>query len=102
MVSPVKAVTGFSRNLGMTLLLRFVTENRDITNVAWLQWTVYSELCRTLVSSIPCSNNTVYFMNCSGRVSFKCLDCAFFFAFFFSFYLLHFQFLVSHNVEVHV
>jgi len=49
MVSPVKGVTGFCRHLRMTLLLRFVTECGDVRNVAWLQWTVYSELCRTLV-----------------------------------------------------
>lgn len=49
MVSPVKAVTRFCRNLGMTPLLHFVAEYRDVTDVAWLQWTVYSELCRTLI-----------------------------------------------------
>lgn len=49
MVTPVKAVTGFCMNLEMTLLLCFVTEHRKVTNVAWLQWTVYSELCRILI-----------------------------------------------------
>lgn len=44
MVSPGKAVTCFCRKLGMTLLLRFVTEYRVVTSVAWLQWTVYSAL----------------------------------------------------------
>lgn len=70
MVSLVRVVTGFCRNLGM-LLLCCVTGCRDTENVAWLQWTTCSQLSHTSVGSVPCSNNTVYFMNCSGRASFK-------------------------------
>lgn len=82
MVSSVKAVAGFCRNLWIPQLLFFITECREYTDAAWLQWTLYSEHCHTSVWSIPCSNKAVYSMNCSGRISFKCLDC-------FSLFLFH-------------
>lgn len=57
---PVKTGTRIIEIWEWYCCFAFLLDMEILQMVAWLQWTVCSELCRTLIWSIPCNNNSLF------------------------------------------